>query len=152
MAESYREMTRETRSPASSARAVDRGYDDERGIGWVVFAGTMLAIAGVLNTIYGIAAISDSSFYVGDVRFILGDLNTYGWLVLVVGVVQLCAAVGIWAYAQWARWVGVLSAGVNAVVQLVWISAAPWLAVGLFAIDVLVIYGLISYGGRRPLP
>ena len=122
--------------------------DDDRGYGWVLFAGIMLAIVGTLNFIYGIAAISDSKFYVKDAQFIISNLNTWGWFLVIIGAVQVMSAVGIWAQASGARWVGIVTAGLNAIVQMLAISGYPFLALALFAIDILVIYGLLAHGRR----
>jgi hypothetical protein len=115
----------------------------------VTFAGTMLAIVGTMNVIYGIAAIDNANVYVGDAQYVFGDLNTWGWFLLIVGAVQIVTAFGIWSGNELARWVGVFAASVNALLQLLFIPAFPFLSLSLFAIDVLVIYGLIAYGGRR---
>ena len=68
---------------------------------------------------------------------------------MILGVVQFCSAFGILAQVGGARWVGIISAGVNAIIQLLVLPAAPFLAIALFTIDILVIYGLIAHG-RRP--
>ena len=130
------------------ASSSERYPGESPGYGWVVFAGTMIAIVGVLNFIYGIAAISDSKFYLRDVEYVITDLKTWGWVLTVVGVVQLLAAFAIWVQAEWGRWVGIFSAGVNIIIQLIVVSGAPFLALALVAIDVLVIYGLVAHGGR----
>ena len=122
--------------------------DDGRGYGWVLFAGMMLVIVGSLNFIYGIAAISDSKFYVKDAQFIISDLNTWGWFLVIIGAVQIASAFGIWAQVGGARWVGIISAALNAIVQMLAISGYPFLALALFAIDILVIYGLLAHGRR----
>jgi hypothetical protein len=132
----------------ATVRPVGEPRESRRGTGWIGFAGVMIAILGVLNSVYGIAAISDSRFFVRDVAYIVSDLNTYGWALLVIGVVQVCAAFGIFAAAEWARWAGILSAGVNAVVQLLFMPSYPFLSLALFAVGILVIYGLVAYGGR----
>ena len=67
-----------------------------------------------------------------------------------VGAVQFLAAFAIWSGSEWGRWVGIVSAGCNAIVQMFFIAGFPLLSVTLFAVDVLVIYGLVTYGGRRP--
>ena len=70
----------------------------ERGVGWIMFAGWMLMFAGVLNFIWGIAAIDDSAFFTGDARYVIfDDLNTWGWFFLIVGILQLAAAFSIWS-------------------------------------------------------
>lgn len=122
---------------------------DDRGTGWLVFAGIMILIVGVMNVIYGIAAIDNSSFYVQDAKFVVSDLNTLGWVVLVVGVIQLCAAIGIWRGGQVGRWIGIVSACANALLQLIFIAAYPFLSLALFTLNLLVVYGLVAYGGRR---
>jgi len=140
--------------PPSGAR-VDQGIladsrvEEERGAGWVTFAGVMIMLAGVINLIYGIAAIAESSFYVGNTRFVFSDLKTWGWIVLCIGALQVAAAVGIWARETWARWTGVAVASINAIAQLLFISAYPWLSLAVLAMDLLVIYGLIMHGGRE---
>jgi hypothetical protein len=133
---------------ASAPRSAQPTYsvDDSRGYGWVLFAGTMLMIVGILNVVYGIAAISDSKFYINNAQFVISNLNTWGWFLVVVGAVQAVSAVGIWARAAGARWVGILSAGANAIVQMLAISAYPFLSISLFAIDILIIYGLLAHG------
>lgn len=149
MADEYSTMG--TASPGmGTTRSAVGGYDDSgHGMGWVVFAGTMLAIVGVLNFIYGIAAISNSKFYARDVTYIVSGLNTWGWIILILGVLQFFAALSIWGGTEWGRWVGVATAGLNAIAQLMFIAAFPFSALALFAVDILIIYGLLAYGGRK---
>jgi hypothetical protein len=134
--------------PSEEDEAVLQDLDESPGYGWVMFAAVMILVAATLNVIYGIAAIGNSQFYVSSTHFVISNLKTWGWVVLAFGVVQYCAALGILVKAPWARWTGVAVAGLNAVIQLVFLPAAPFLALSVFALDVLVIYGLIAYGGR----
>lgn len=124
------------------------GEYEEHGYGWVMFAGVMISIVGVINFIYGIAAIANSKFYVANAVYIVSDLNTWGWVIMFTGVVQFAAAMGIFMRAQWARWVGVATASVNAIIQLIFIAAYPLASLAIFAIDILVLYGLLAYGAR----
>jgi hypothetical protein len=109
----------------------------------------MLMIAGVLNTLYGVAAIDSANVFVNDARYVLGDLNTWGWFVLALGVVQLFAAFAIWRGAPWGRWFGVVCAGVNVILQVLWLPSYPILALIILPLDILAIWGLLWYGGRR---
>ena len=133
--------------PRAASRYTDRPAAEASG--WVTFAGALLAILGTLNIVYGIAAISDSRVYVGDVEYVFGTLNSWGWFLCIAGAIQLLTAFGVWSGNELARWVGVFIAGLNAIIQLFFIPALPFLALALFAIDILVIYGLIAYGGRQ---
>jgi hypothetical protein len=129
---------------ASSARSdVDTGY------GWVIFAGTMLMILGVLNIIYGIAAIDDANFYVNGANYVISDLNTWGWVVLLTGAAQFLAAFGVWARNTFATWLGIAFACLNAIGMLLMLPAYPLLAISLFAVDVLVVYALAVHGGHQ---
>ena len=60
-----------------------------RGAGRVAFAGILLIIIGVINVIYGIGALDDANYFVNDTRFVLDNLNTLGWVLIIVGVIQL---------------------------------------------------------------
>jgi len=126
----------------------DRANSIERESGWITFAGIMLILVSIINTIDGIAAISTSSFYVADARYIVSDLNTWGWVMLGLGVLQMVVAMGVFAGNQVARWAGVVIASLNLVAQLMFIPAYPFWSLSIVAIDVLVIYGLSAYGGR----
>ena len=124
-------------------------YSDEpEGGGWITFAGVMLIIVAILNIIDGIAAISRSKFFVASAQYVLSDLRTWGWIILLVGVAQILAAFAILSGSQLGRWFGVGAASVNAIAQLMFIPAAPFWALCMFAIDLLIIYGLSVYGGR----
>jgi hypothetical protein len=119
-----------------------------RGGGWLLFAGIMVFIAGVLNVIWGIAAIDQARFFVEDTRFIIEDLKTWGWIILIVGVIQLIAAFSIWAGGEFGRWIGIFGATLSAIGALLSIPGFPFWSLCVFGVDLLVIYGLVLYGGR----
>jgi hypothetical protein len=123
-------------------------YEEAPGYGWVLFAGTMLLMLSVLNGIDGIAAVSNSTFFTENAKFILSDLNTWGWVLIVIAAVQGLAGIGVWLQVKGVRWVGVAIAATNAVVQLVFMPAYPFWSLTLFTLDILVIYGLVAYGSR----
>jgi hypothetical protein len=124
-------------------------YDDQAGYGLVTFAGVMLVIAATLNVLYGIAAIDKANFFVNDAKYVFGNLNTWGWFLVALGVLQYFAAFAIWRGTGWGRWFGVACASVNAILQTLWIPAYPVLAMTILTLDIIVIYGLLAYGGRR---
>jgi hypothetical protein len=139
----------------TSVRTPERGREAEEvssGYGWLIYAGTILAIVGSLNVIYGIAAISNSRFFAQNVTYVISDnIRTWGWVLLILGAIQFLAAFAIIARVSWGRWVGVLTAGLNAIAQMIFLPARPFLSLALFALDVLVIYGLLSHF-REPAP
>jgi hypothetical protein len=124
------------------------GVDDQHSSGWITFAGIMISVVAILNIIDGIAAIGNSSFFVGDTKLIFQDIKTWGWILLIIGIIQLFVAFGIWSGGQWSRWLGVFIASLNAIAQMLFITAYPWWSLAILAIDILVIYGLAVHGGR----
>jgi hypothetical protein len=123
-------------------------YDVDPGRAWIIFAGAMLALAGAANTVYGIAAVSNSHVFVRNAEYVAGSLKTWGWFLAIVGILQLLVAVGIWTATEWGRWGGVFAASVNMLILFVAVPANPTLAIILFFVDVVVIYGLLTYGGH----
>src|SRR5262245_44775126 len=108
-----------------SVQASSAGYGEPEGAGWIVFAGIMLMIVAILNVIYGIAAIGNSKFFIQDQKYIISDLKTWGWITLILGIVQGIAAYSIWAGNQFGRWVGIIVAGLSAIAALLSIPAYP---------------------------
>jgi hypothetical protein len=115
--------------------------------GWVTFAGIMLFILGVLNVIYGIAAIGDSKFFIQDQKYILSNLNTWGWVTLILGALQLGAAFSLWAGNLYGRFAAILAASLGAVAALMSLPAYPFWSLAIFAIAIIVIYEVAMYGG-----
>jgi hypothetical protein len=123
--------------------------DTIEGGGWLLFAGIMLLIVSVLNIIWGIGAIDSANFFVEEERFIISDLNTWGWIILIIGAIQLFAAFSIWSGGQFGRWIGILGASLSAIGALLSIPGYPFWSLAVFGIDLLIIYGLTVYGGQR---
>ena len=140
-----------TAGATSSSTARDAGGYREQGSGWVLFAGIMIVTVGILNVIYGIAAIGDSTFFVADQKYIISGLNTWGWVMLILGVLQILAAFSIWAGNSYGRWFGIICAMANAIAALLAMPAYPFWSLVVIAIDILVIYGLAAYGGDKAL-
>ena len=141
-----------TESPRAARPAPAYGAErpSSAGVGRVLFAVVMFVVAAGLNIIPGIAAVSSSHFFVASAHYILSGLNTWGWIAIVFGAVELLAAVSIWSGGAFGRWFGVLVAGVSAVLAMM-IPAYPFWSLTLVAIAFLVIYGLVAYGGKPEL-
>lgn len=115
----------------------------------MTFAAVMLGLAGIWNFVAGILAVSGSRVYVGSKTFVFSDLKTWGWIILILGILQGLAAVALLSGSEFARWFGIGTAAVNAIGQLMYVPAYPWWAIAMFSVDVLIIYGLAVYGGHR---
>src|SRR5204863_9837455 len=119
-----------------------------RGVGRVLFAAILLTIAGVLNIIYGIGAISDAHFYTSTgTHYVLGGLHTWGWITLIVGIVELTAGFSLFTGGTYGRVIGIAAASIGAIAALLAVAGAyPFWSLGIFALCVIVIHGLVVYG------
>jgi hypothetical protein len=115
-------------------------------LGRVAFAAILLVVAGTLNIIYGIAAISDSKFFVNETRYVFSSLHTWGWITLALGVIQLTGAFSLASGRVYGRVVGITAASLGAIGALLSIGGAyPFWSLGIFALCVIVIHGLVVY-------
>jgi hypothetical protein len=118
-----------------------------RGTGRVVFVATLLLIAGVLNVVYGIGALGDANVLVNDQRYVFDNLNTLGWVLLVLGVIQLIGGLCLIAGNAFGRFIGILGAGLGAINALLSIGGSyPWWSLGVFFLCIYVIHGLFIFG------
>jgi hypothetical protein len=118
-----------------------------RGGGRVAFAGILLLIAGALNIIYGIGALDDANIFTDDRRFILTNLNTLGWVLIVVGLIQLTGGFSLLAGNTFGRVIGIIAGSLGAVVALISVGGAyPWWSLGIFALCVYIVHGIALYG------
>ena len=124
-------------------------FDEERGFGWLLFAATMLGLAGILSIFDGIAALSKASFYAANAHYVFGSLRSWGWITLVLGALQLLAAAAILATNQLARWFGVVVLGLNAIDQMFFIPAYPFWSLLIIAADIVALWVLCAYGSRE---
>jgi hypothetical protein len=113
-----------------------------RVTGWWVFAGILLFVAGILNIIYGIAAISNSKFFAANATLINANLHTWGWVVLVIGVVELLAAFSLFSGGGFGRFVGIVAAALAAISALLTIGLSPIWSLCMFILALTVLYEL----------
>ena len=118
-----------------------------RGAGRVVFAAIMLLLVGFLNVIYGIGALDDANYFVNDTRFILTNLNTLGWVLIILGIVQLTAGFSLMSGNAYGRILGVIAGSLGAIGALFSIGGAnPWWSLVIFALCIYIVHGIIVFG------
>jgi hypothetical protein len=118
-----------------------------RGTGRAMLAATLLVIAGTLNVIYGFGALDDANIFVNDQRYILTDLNTLGWVLIILGVIQLGGGFSLFAGNTFGRVIGIIGAGLGAIGALLSIGGDyPWWSLGIFALCLYILHGLIIFG------
>ncbi len=118
-----------------------------RGAGRAVFAAILLMIVGTINIIYGIGALDDARIFVNDTRFILDDLNTMGWVLIILGVIQLTGSFSLLAGNTYGRVIGIIAGTLGALGALFSIGGAnPWWSLAVFALCVWIVYGIVVFG------
>jgi hypothetical protein len=120
--------------------------DRVEGLGRAVFAAVFLMIGGVLNIIYGIAAIGKSSFFVHNTHYVFGHLSTWGWITLIIGVIEILAALSLFAGGAFGRWFGIFAGSLAAISALLSIPAYPFWSICIFALSLWIVHGLVLYG------
>jgi len=117
-----------------------------RGAGSALFVAILLMIAGILNIVYGIAAVGDSHFYVNETAFVFSSVHTWGWITIILGIIELTAALSLLGGGAYGRVVGLVAASLGAVGALLDIGGAhPWWSIGVFAICIICIHGLVVF-------
>jgi hypothetical protein len=124
---------------------VEGSRADSSGQGWAAFAATMVLIAGVFNGIYGLAAIVDDNYFAPN-DLLFGNLSLWGWIHLILGVLQVLAAAMIFAGSELGALLGIMFAGFSAIAALLAIGAYPLWSVIILVLDGLIIYALTVYG------
>ena len=118
-----------------------------RGTGSALFVAILLMIAGVLNIVYGIAAVGNAHFWVNETQFVLSSLHTWGWVTIILGVIQLTASLSLLGGGTYGRVIGLVAATLGAIGALFDIGGPhPWWALGVFAVCVICIHGLAVLG------
>jgi hypothetical protein len=141
-------MTSATIKPDSGAGG---RHAEGRGFGLIIFASILLFVDGFFNMLYGIAAIANSHVFVANAHYVIGDLRAWGWVTLIISVLQLAAGAGVLAGNQLARWFAVAVVGISAIEMMFFLPAYPLWALAIIAVDVVALYGLCAYGSRENL-
>ena len=89
-----------------------------------MFVGILLMVAGVLNIVYGIAAVGNAKFFVNDTQFVFSSLHTWGWITIILGVIQLTASFSLFAGGVYGRVIGLVAATIGAVGALLDVARA----------------------------
>lgn len=132
-------------------RGQDRGQDipEPTGwVGWILFAGIIMILAGVFQAIAGLVAILNEGYYLVPAENLVVAVNYTGWGVvhLIVGILLVLVGFGVMTGQLWARITGIILAGLSAIVHLGFIAAFPvWSAI-VIALDIVIIYALAVHG------
>jgi hypothetical protein len=119
-------------------------------VGWTAFAGVLMVMIGTFHVFQGLVALfKDEYFLVGNEGLLVSiDFTGWGWTHIVAGLIVALAGFGVFAGKVWARTVGVILAGLSAVVNMAFLSAYPIWSILMIALDVVVIMALTVHGSE----
>ena len=120
--------------------------DEARGVGRSIFAAIYLMIGGVLNVIWGIAAIGNSHFFTHNGHYVFASLKGWGWITLILGILELLASVSLFRGDTFGRWFAIIVASLAAIGALLDIPAYPLWSLAVFALSLWIIKGLVDFG------
>jgi hypothetical protein len=124
-----------------------------RGAGRATFAAILLLIAGTINIVYGIGALDSANIYANDTRYIFTNLNTMGWVLIVLGVIQLTGGFSLISGNTYGRVIGIVGASLGAIGALFSIGGNnPWWSLAVFALCIYIIQGIAVLGDDERAP
>jgi hypothetical protein len=116
-------------------------------VGFTVFAGVMMILAGIWHAIIGFAGILEDRFYVTTPNYVFElDATTWGWVHLILGIVVAFAGFGVFSGAVWARTVGVILASLSMIANFAFMPFYPVWSIVIIAVDVGIIWALTAHG------
>ena len=113
-----------------------------RVTGWWVFAALLLGLSGFLNVIWGISAIGNSHFFTANAHFVFSNLKTWGWITLIVGVIELFASASLFQGGGFGRVIGIVAAALAAIDALLSIPGSPFWSISVFALSIIILFEL----------
>jgi uncharacterized membrane protein len=113
--------------------------------GWIAFAGTMLLVISSINIFQGFVALIDDERVVATAdKFVLVDMTSWGWTLILSGVVMLAIGIGLLLGMTWARFAGIVVVALHAVSQVAWFGAYPIWAILMITLDTFVLFALTA--------
>ena len=148
--------TRQTSTTTRTTSTGDLSVTRERApeptgwVGWVFFAGIMLVMLGAFSAIMGFTAFFKESYYwvSSDNLLVRVNYTGWGWAHLILGLAAVAAGLGVMVGQMWARVVGIVFAGLSAVINIAFVAAYPLWSLVIIALDVVVIFALAVHGAE----
>ena len=113
----------------------------QRAPGIVTFAAVLFTIAGFFHGIEGLGAIFKKEYF-NESSLLYENLQVWGWVSLILGVLQISAAYLLLGRSTAGRMLGIVVASISAILTFFSIEAHPVGGILVIAVDILIIHGL----------
>jgi hypothetical protein len=111
--------------------------------GFVVFAGAMLMVIGLVNVFQAFVAwFADDQLVVRPEHFVVVNTTGWGWALMISGLLLMAVGGGLLAATGWSRIAAIVVVGLHAVSQIAWFGAYPVWSLLMIALDVIVLWAL----------
>lgn len=116
-------------------------------LGFIVFAGVMMMMAGGFQALAGLVAIFENEFYVETRNYLVKfDATTWGWVHLLLGLLVFFAGFAVMSGKTWGRTVGIILAALSALTNFAFLPYYPFWAMTIIALDIFIIWALAAHG------
>jgi hypothetical protein len=113
--------------------------------GFVVFAGLLLLVIGMVNIFQGFVALfADERLVLTRNNLVVVNVTAWGWLLVISGLLMLAVGAGLLSGATWARITAIVLVGLHAVTQIAWLGAYPVWSLLMIALDTVVLFALTA--------
>jgi hypothetical protein len=123
-------------------------YKASPAAGWVIFAAAVMFTIGAIDIIQGLTALLKETTYVipgGESSLLVTtSFDTWGWSLIIWGIVLLLAAASLFAGRTWARWFGIAAVLINMIGQIAWFPAYPLWSLLAIGLGVAVLWALTA--------
>jgi hypothetical protein len=110
----------------------------------------MAGLVGILQIVQGLVAVLNDDFYIVTRNYTFDlDVSAWGWIHIIIGVLMLGVAFGLYARALWAVIGGLAIAMLSALSNFFFIPYYPIWALLLIGIDLWIIWALTRPGVIR---
>ena len=116
-------------------------------VGFILFAGIMMIVAGGLQAFTGLVAIFENEFYVSTRNYLLQfDATAWGWIHLLGGLLVVAAGFAVMAGKMWGRVIGIILAVLSVLANFAFMPYYPFWSLIIIAVDIFVIWALTVHG------
>lgn len=118
-------------------------------VGWIFFAGMLLLVVGLFQSIAGFVALFQEDMYlVTASNLLVFDYSQWGWIHILWGIILILSSFSLMAGQLWGRIFGVFLASVSALANFAFMPAYPVWSMIIIAMDILIIYAITVHGGE----